>query len=343
MADYYSILLRAVTAPGAGDAQWRRGIYDRARQMLVTQMLARRPPVRPAEITAEQSALDAAVARIEAELSWTDAHADDGDEAADSRKGDIRSTVAAAPRIEPERQPFAPQSRLSGRSWVVVAIVVAALGALGYVVLSPSAKKSAAPVVKSDASGAAPQAPSATQQAPSPTPQAPSPTRVATSKDGDLAPGVDGGASDPDQAYVLRRQSTFYRTLQPVGTIIVDKLQHYLYLIQPNNVAVRYGIGVGDQCKDLAGLKHIAGKAEWPQWQPPPDIIKRTPPVMPGGPGNPLGARVLELDDNNSRINGTNAPKTIGSTVIFGCIRLVNDDIVDLYNRAKVGTPVVVN
>jgi lipoprotein-anchoring transpeptidase ErfK/SrfK len=332
MADYYSILLRAVTAPGAGDAQWRRGIYDRARQMLVKQMLARRPPVRPAEITAEQSAMDAAVARIESELAWTDAHAALGDEAADSRDDDI----AAAPQIVPERRPMAAPSRLSGRSWVAVAVVAAALGALGYVVFSPRAPKSVPPVVKSDASKAAPQTPSAV-------PQAPSPTRVATSKDGDLAPGTDGGSSDPDQPYVFRRQSTFYRTLQPVGTIIVDKLQHYLYLIQPNNVAVRYGIGLGDQCKELAGLKHVAGKAEWPQWQPPPDLTKRNPPVMPGGPGNPLGARVFELDDNNSRINGTNAPKTIGSTVVFGCIRLVNDDIVDLYNRAQVGTAVVVN
>ncbi len=75
--------------------------------------------------------------------------------------------------------------------------------------------------------------------------------------------------------------------------------------------------------------------AEWPPWQPPPDLLKRIPATMPGVPGNPLGARLLALDDGASRINGTNAPKTIGNAVSFGCIRLVNDDIVDLYSRVK--------
>ena len=142
---------------------------------------------------------------------------------------------------------------------------------------------------------------------------------------------------------MFRRQPTFYRTLQPAGTIIIDKLQHFLYLIRPNNVALRYGIGVGSQCKDLAGLRHIASVTEWPQWQPPPELLNRNPPVMPGGPGNPLGARLLALDDGSSRIHGTNAPKTIGSSVSFGCIRLANDDIVDLSSRVQASTAVVVN
>ena len=151
---------------------------------------------------------------------------------------------------------------------------------------------------------------------------------------------------DAGQSYVFRRQPTFYRTLQPVDSIIVDKLQHFLYLIQPKNVALRYGIGIGGQCIDLAGLRHIASMAEWPQWRPPLEMVKQKlaePGVLAGGPGNPLGARVLDLDDNASRINGTNAPKTIGTTVAFGCFRLVNDDIVDLYRRVHVGTQVVVN
>jgi lipoprotein-anchoring transpeptidase ErfK/SrfK len=125
--------------------------------------------------------------------------------------------------------------------------------------------------------------------------------------------------------------------------MIIDKLQHFLYLIQPNNVALRYGIGLGSQCTELAGLRHVASKMEWPSWQPPPGVIERNPAPMPGGPGNPLGARLLQFDDNSSRINGTNAPKTVGTTVIFGCFRLANDDVVDLYNRVPVGAPVVVN
>jgi lipoprotein-anchoring transpeptidase ErfK/SrfK len=170
--------------------------------------------------------------------------------------------------------------------------------------------------------------------------------KVATAKDGDLPAGVDGGSNDPDQAYVFRKQPTFYRTLQPVGTVIIDKLQHFLYLIQPNNVALRYGIGLGGACTDLAGLRHIATMAEWPQWQATEDMIERKlakPGVLPGTPGNPLGARLLQLDDGKSRINGTNAPRTIGTTVLFGCVRLANDDVVDLYNRVKSGTSVVVN
>ena len=193
----------------------------------------------------------------------------------------------------------------------------------------------AAPV-KNVAATAAPQAPPAAKTA---TP------KFSTTKDGDLAPGIDGGAADNDLPYVFRRQPTFYRTLQPVGTIIIDKLQHYLYLIQPNNVALRYGIGLGEQCTELAGLRHVASKAEWPPWQATPDMIARKlakPGVLAGGPGNPLGARVMELDDGTSRINGTNAPATIGTNVIFGCVRLGNDDVVDLYGRVQNGTAVVV-
>ncbi|MFZ3359593.1 MAG: L,D-transpeptidase, partial [Xanthobacteraceae bacterium] len=99
----------------------------------------------------------------------------------------------------------------------------------------------------------------------------------------------------------------------------------------------------GQECAELAGLRHIASMAQWPQWQPPPDLLNRNPAMMAGGPGNPLGARLMALDDGTSRINGTNAPKTIGNAVTFGCIRLANDDIVDLYNRVKVSTPVVLN
>jgi lipoprotein-anchoring transpeptidase ErfK/SrfK len=108
-------------------------------------------------------------------------------------------------------------------------------------------------------------------------------------------------------------------------------------------VAIRYGIAVGEHCADLAGLRHIANVTEMPPWQPPPDMLKRNPPEMPGGPGNPLGARLMGLDDNTSSIHGTNSPKTIGNFVAFGCIRMVNDDAIDLSNRVKISTPVVVN
>jgi lipoprotein-anchoring transpeptidase ErfK/SrfK len=351
MVDYYSILLRAVTAPGAGDARWRRDIYERSRQMLATRMRGLRPQPRLAEIAAEEAALEAAIERVESELSWTDRAAARPDEQIDD--------IAGAP-FEPEPGPLA-ELGFGRTAWIVLAVVVAALGAGGYIFLSGKGQKSAPPQVKAEAkspatpNAAAPNA-AASNAAASNTAASntaasntaasnTAPAKLAavsSAKDGELPPGVDGGSSDPDLQYVFRRQPTFYRTLQPAGTIIVDKLQHFLYLIQPNNVALRYGIAVGAQCADLAGMRHITKMAEWPPWQPPPEMLSRNPNPLPGGPGNPLGARVLQLDDGNSRINGTNAPKTIGNAVKFGCIRLDNDDIVDLYGRVKLSTPVVV-
>ena len=330
MVDYYSILSRAVSAPEARDPQWRRGVYERARQMLVTQLLARRPATPPDAIAAEQSGLDAAIRRIEAEMSRRAGAAMPRDAPGDEADGDIGDLSS----ITPERGPLPAPLRLSSISLVAVAIAAAAIVAGGYMFWVQHAHK-ASPPVKSAASTAAPQATLAAKAA---TPK--------PAKDGDLAPGVDGGAADNDLPYVFRRQPTFYRTLQPVGTIIIDTLQHFLYLIQPNNVALRYGIGLGEQCTELAGLRHVASKAEWPPWQPTPDMIARKlakPGTLPGGPGNPLGARAMELDDGTSRINGTNAPATVGTNVIFGCVRLGNDDVVDLYGRVPNGTAVVVN
>jgi len=334
MVDYYPILARAMSAPEARDPQWRRGVYERARQMLVTQLLARRPATPPAAIAAEQSGLDAAIRRIEAEMSRPARGAMPRDEPVDDADGDISDLSS----IVPERGPLATPFRLSGVSLVAVAIVAAAISAGGYMFWVQHAHKASPAPVKNVASAAAPQVPIAAAKIATPKP--------ATTKDGDLAAGIDGGAADNDLPYVFRRQPTFYRTLQPVGTIIIDKLQHFLYLIQPNNVALRYGIGLGGQCTELAGLRHVAGKAEWPSWQATPDMIERKlakPGTLAGGAGNPLGARVMELDDGKSRINGTNAPATVGTNVIFGCVRLGNDDVVDLYGRVQNGTPVVVN
>jgi lipoprotein-anchoring transpeptidase ErfK/SrfK len=330
MVDYYSILLRAVTAPGAGDARWRRNIYERSRQMLSTRMRSLRPQPPLAEIAAEEARLEAAIERLEAELSWTEKTQTD--------------RAAAPPDDQIDEAPYESEpepiesSGLGRMAWIAGAVVIAALGAGGYLFLAGKGQKpAAAPPVNTAAKSTA---------TPNNSGSSNSPTKLATvnsPRNIELPPGVDGGASDPDLEYVFRRQPTCYRTLQPVGTIIVDKLQHFLYLVQPNNVALRYGIAVGAQCTDLAGMRHIATMAEWPTWQPPPEMLSRNPNPMPGGPGNPLGARVLQLDDANSRITGTNSPRTIGNVVKLGCIRLDNDDIVDLYGRVKPSTPVVVN
>lgn len=335
MVDYYSVLWHAVTAPGAGDEQWRRVIYDRSRQMLSSRVRGLQPPAPMAAIAAEEAALEDAIDRVEADLAKARRDRGDDDNGVDDNPADYPAASRA------ERQPsLAEASFLRGRAPLVAGAVVIAAFVAAVFALWP-AHKSTPPAKASNTTSTT----STTASAPAPAPApAPPPARVvSTAKDGDLAPGVDGGSSDSALPYVFRRQPTFYRTLEPVGTVIVDKLQRFLYLIQPNNVALRYGIALGEHCADLAGLRHIASMAEWPPWQPPPEMLDRNPASLSGGPGNPLGARLLDLDDGTSRIHGTNAPQTIGHAVKFGCIRLVNDDIIDLYSRVKVSTPVVVN
>jgi lipoprotein-anchoring transpeptidase ErfK/SrfK len=142
-----------------------------------------------------------------------------------------------------------------------------------------------------------------------------------------------------------QKQIVFYRTTEPAGTIIVSTPERFLYLVLPDNRAIRYGIGVGREGFQWFGLKHIERKSEWPDWTPPPEMIARQPYLprfMAGGPGNPLGARALYVAGTVYRLHGTNQPETIGSAVSSGCFRLVNADIIDLYNRVPVGTRVVV-
>jgi lipoprotein-anchoring transpeptidase ErfK/SrfK len=141
------------------------------------------------------------------------------------------------------------------------------------------------------------------------------------------------------------RQEVDYGERQPVGTIVIDTNEKYLYLITGPTRALRYGIGVGRPGFEWAGVKTISRKAEWPNWTPPPEMLKRRPDLpryMPGGPDNPLGARALYLGSSLYRIHGTNEPETIGTNVSSGCIRMMNEDVTDLYNRVAVGTKVIV-
>ena len=143
----------------------------------------------------------------------------------------------------------------------------------------------------------------------------------------------------------LRRQIVDYRTSEAPGTIIIDTPNTYLYLVLPGGKAMRYGIGVGREGFTWSGVKTIERKAEWPDWTPPPQMIQRQPYLprfVAGGPSNPLGARAMYLSDSVYRIHGTNAPETIGGFVSSGCIRLLNEDVIDLYNRVHVGAKVVV-
>jgi len=143
----------------------------------------------------------------------------------------------------------------------------------------------------------------------------------------------------------LRRQVVDYRSHEAPGTVIIDTPNTYLYLVLGNGKAMRYGIGVGREGFTWSGTQTISRKAEWPDWTPPAEMIARQPYLprhMAGGPGNPLGARAMYLGNTIYRIHGTNDPSTIGGRVSSGCIRLTNEDVVDLYSRVNIGSKVVV-
>jgi lipoprotein-anchoring transpeptidase ErfK/SrfK len=144
-------------------------------------------------------------------------------------------------------------------------------------------------------------------------------------------------------------QTVAYSGGHAPGTIVIDTANRFLYLVGDNGRAMRYGVGVGKEGFSWTGTETITRKAEWPGWTPPAAMIERErakgrilPAHMPGGPANPLGARALYLGSTLYRIHGTNQPETIGRAVSSGCIRMRNEDVIDLYGRVKVGTRVVV-
>jgi lipoprotein-anchoring transpeptidase ErfK/SrfK len=149
-----------------------------------------------------------------------------------------------------------------------------------------------------------------------------------------------------------------YKTTEPVGTIVIDPHAHYLYHVEANGMAMRYGVGVGREGFAWKGEAIIKTKQEWPDWYPPKEMIARTPGMaksladlqsgvgMHGGPRNPLGARAMYLWQGNKdtlfRIHGTTEPQSIGTSASSGCIRMINQDAIDLYSRVPEGTRVVV-
>ena len=143
----------------------------------------------------------------------------------------------------------------------------------------------------------------------------------------------------------FRRQVVDYGGTERPGTIIIDTPRRFLFLVQDGGHAVRYGIGVGRPGFTWAGVKQVSAKREWPDWTPPDEMLKRRPDLprhMAGGVENPLGARALYLGSSLYRIHGSNEPWTIGTAVSSGCIRMRNEDVIDLYGRVHVGTKVVV-
>jgi len=143
----------------------------------------------------------------------------------------------------------------------------------------------------------------------------------------------------------LHRQIVDYPTSEAHGTIVIDTPNTYLYYVLGGGKAIRYGIGVGRDGFTWSGVEAVARKAEWPDWIPPAEMVVRQPYLprfMAGGLGNPLGARAIYLGNTIYRIHGTNQPSTIGGRVSSGCIRMVNEDVIDLYGRVDIGTKVIV-
>jgi lipoprotein-anchoring transpeptidase ErfK/SrfK len=147
------------------------------------------------------------------------------------------------------------------------------------------------------------------------------------------------------QASPVPRETVSFDARYAPGTIIVSTGERRLYYVLGDGKALRYGIGVGRPGFTWGGTQAISRKREWPDWRPPAAMLKRRPDLpryMAGGPDNPLGARAMYLGSSIYRIHGSNEPETIGQAVSSGCIRMTNEDVMDLYNRAKVGARVVV-
>ena len=207
-----------------------------------------------------------------------------------------------------------------------------------------------------------PPQPQAAQSAPSSPAPAPAPARAhgrygggfiealltaAALQPRSAAANASGPASEaeaePEPQF--RRQEVDYSGPGAPGAIVVDTPDRFLFLVEPNGKALRYGIGVGRPGFEWSGVKRISRKSEWPDWTPPQEMLLRRPDLprrMAGGPGNPLGARALYLGSSLYRIHGTNEPSTIGHNVSSGCIRMMNEDVIDLYGRVTVGTQVIV-
>jgi lipoprotein-anchoring transpeptidase ErfK/SrfK len=161
----------------------------------------------------------------------------------------------------------------------------------------------------------------------------------------ELGPARGQAGDGRPQATAIPREIVSYANRYAPGTVVVSTNERRLYYVLDNNQAIRYGVGVGRPGFEWSGTRYISNKREWPDWTPPPQMLRRRPDLprhMIGGVDNPLGARAMYLGGSLYRIHGSNEPETIGQAVSSGCIRMTNDDVVDLYKRVRVGTRVVV-
>ena len=328
MADYYSILSRAVAGLDNNTAQARAALFERARNILIDRIENERDQWTEETAVAEVAKFDAATDRIEADITRRTTN----DSIGRYRQQQPAARVRPAPEPAPDIPPL-EKNRSIGRVVIFGAAGLFGLGLIGIAVYALQGRDPTAD--NTPAKGTLAAAPEAAKKIASRPPL-----------DGDdLEPGIDGGSTDAGLPYYLRRQAVYYRSVYSAGMVVVDRSQRFLYLVQPQSRAVRYGIGVGGECDISPGLYRIKSKsAQWPEWSPSPTLLKRRnyPPRVPGGPGNPLGAYALYFESSLPGIHGTNAPKSIGQAPTLGCFRLINDDVVDLEKRIAIGTGVVV-
>jgi lipoprotein-anchoring transpeptidase ErfK/SrfK len=343
LTDYYSILSRAVAQLDPNTTQARAVLFNRARGILINQIENDHERWSEEAALAEVANFDAATARIEADIARraTGAPANRPRQPAPA---DRRAPAPAPAEPAPDEAAFDESKRgfsfgriVLGLFGVLALLLLAGIGTyffLGRQSTAPQTAqpKTAAPVVAKGPEAKAPETKKAAPSRPSP--------------DGDdLEPGVDGGSTDAGMPYFLRRQAVYYRTVYSPGMVVVDRSQRFLYLVQQQARALRYGIGVGGECDIGPGLYRIKNKSpQWPDWSPSSELLKRRsyPARVPGGPGNPLGAYALYFESALPGIHGTNAPRSIGQAPTLGCFRLINDDMVDLEKRVAIGTGVVV-
>ena len=339
MADYFALLSRAVASLDRNTRDAREGLYDRARSALQAQLRAADPPWSDADIRAEAAALDAAIRQVEFEIRRSAVRGAQEPQNEPPRPSANRRQSPSKPPRAPLEAGENAEKTPSPSGWplspaltgAIGAIVLALIGAGTYAYMSRPGTRPP-PAVASAIGPGGNAKPVASQEPAKPTP----------------APAANGKPTDTASSglpYILRRQLVYYRSTYPPGTLIIVKSQHTLYEVRPNTVALQYSIGLGSTCENVVGMHRILRKEMWPPW--PPTASGAEPQQVSASadehrPESRLGARALYLNDIDYGIHGTQTPSTIGRDSSFGCFILMDDDVVDLYQRAPVDTRVVI-
>lgn len=295
MTDYYRVLRKAIDELENADADARRAVYGRASKMVVSQLRGSDPPMPQAFISMHVEALKTAVLRIEGEFAGEAP-------AAPPRPAPARPVHPATAEREPPGREIGALPTDGRRIAAIAAAVLAAVfiaGLSAYFLLAPNA-------------------PPPASQAGSPSPARP------TAEVSPPASKRAGGA--PDAAYILRPQRVFYRTTQPVGSVIVSRGQRFLYVVQPNNVAIRYAIGLGAACGNLAGMFRVTEKID-----------------ATGKPAGAFDPPALYFGGATHAVHKTSEPTSIGQFVKAGCLHTAEQDMADLYQRIPLDERIIVS